>query len=114
MVNWRLFFTELLESAVSRFGFLRTGVTAAVLSETGTVAERKDLFKKCEIGAEMTEEQYFKRKVGAGSNRHEEELEFCINSLIMVELVKVKLLKSWIVLRSRRDVRHADPFAELY
>ncbi len=66
------------------------------MSEIGTVAERKDIFTKCEIGSEMTEEQYFKRKVGAGSNRHEEELEFCINYLIMDELVKVKILKSWI------------------
>lgn len=67
---------------------LRIQVTAAVLSQTGTVAEIRDIFTRCEIAAEMTEEQCFKRNV----NQHEEESDFCIISLIKVELFKEKLL----------------------
>jgi len=71
------------------------GVTAAVLSGVGTVAEMRDMFTRCKIGAEITEVQCFKRNVGAGSNQHKEELVFCIVSLIK-GFIKVKLVEVWI------------------
>lgn len=47
---------------------------------------------RCEIGAEMTEVQYFRRKVGAGSKWLEEEFDFSIKSLIKDGLVAARLV----------------------
>ncbi len=44
-------------SQLVRFVFLRIGITAAILSETETMPETRNIFTKCEIGTEMTEVQ---------------------------------------------------------
>ncbi len=65
------------------------------MSEIGTVEEIKDRLMRCEIGAEITGVQCFRRKVGAGSSRLEEEFDFCIKSAIRDGFVKVKVVNDW-------------------
>jgi len=67
----------------------------------------------------MTEVQCFKRIVGAGSNRQEEELDFCIISQIKMGLVNIKLSHQIIVDRhyARRNYAKKNPekkFAQKY
>ncbi len=78
------------------FVFFRIGVIAAVLSEIGTVEEMKDKLMRCEIRAKITGVQCFRRNVGAGSSRLEEEFSFCIKSAIRDGFVKVKAVNDWV------------------
>jgi len=59
----------------------------------------------------MTEVQCFKRIVGAGSNRQEEELGFCIISQIKMGLVNIKLSHQILVDRhyARRNYSKKNP-----
>ncbi len=58
--------------------------------------EMKDMLMMCEIGAEITGVQCFRRKVGAGSSRLEKEFYFCIKSAIRDGFVKVKVGNDWV------------------
>lgn len=63
---------------------MSTGVTAAILRLSGTVAKVKEAFTRCRIGAHMAERQLLSGIVGAGSSRvwQGEEFDFCIRLLM--------------------------------